>query len=256
MSGREICFSATASSMFITGFGPFPRVKENPSLEVVKSFIGDNRLAILPRDKFVITEWVKLVLNNFYGSFVKLFVGSTDSCILDLLGSLQITDNSSESNLRLFFDFNEVKLPVCLPICCAVSYEYVQKIIEFYWKQPFQYSIHVGVGQPGAYKLELLGNINHSSPDIYDSLPTVVPFKSVHTVLPVAQVFRRLRDKFNVELSTDAGSYVCDYTMAIANYCSRGRSLFIHVPSDGQVSEMIRFVNEVNSILQEILDNQ
>ena len=238
-------------TMFITGFGPFRNITDNPSFETVKHFVQDHCKVILANDVFVIKEWIKLI--HFYGPGRIVYIHSMDDKIKQLFDALDVTDNREKANMEIFFEFTSLSLPSILPISCAVSYEYVQKITEFYWTHDFKYCIHVGVGLPGQFKLELLGNINYNKPDIYATLPKVVPKRALHTVLPIPQVFEALKSKYNVALSTDAGAYVCDYTLAISNHYSNRRSLFIHVPSDGKVPEMIAFVQDVISILNSLV---
>eukprot|EP00834_Sanchytrium_tribonematis_P003623 NODE_146_length_15710_cov_0.617385.p3 type:complete len:239 gc:universal NODE_146_length_15710_cov_0.617385:13966-14682(+) len=233
--------------MFISGFGPFQRIKDNPSFNAVKNLLTDRKIALLPRDAKFISQWKTLI--HFYGKNVKVYLHSDDDTIKSLFSELNLVDALSESNLEIYFDFPpNFKL---LAIPCVVAYDYVAKMAEFYWSFPFKYAIHVGVGHAGNYKLELLGNVKYSKTDIYGNLPQLLPKTARHTILPIPQVFNRLSKKYKVDLSCDAGGYVCDYTMAISNHFSHGKSVFIHVPSDGDVSEMTDFIKDVIKIIDD-----
>jgi pyroglutamyl-peptidase len=138
-----------------------------------------------------------------------------------------------------------------------VAYEPVRKTLYHIWQQDRPLlALHVGVGLPGEIHLEQQArNHGYVKPDVNGN--PVCPILNDHWAFPPKMnpnevyvstldqdgLLRYLRKQgWKVELSKDAGLFLCEFSMCNSLYWStqvwpeakQGRVLFLHLPPVGQ----------------------
>lgn len=120
--------------------------------------------------------------------------------------------------------------------------------------------VHVGVSPSRVVKLEKYGcNIGYNSPDINFTAPVGGCVRAggpdiIESPLDLDRVRRQVLFKqgdVKIELSFNAGQYLCDYIYYTSLYLNKGPVLFVHVPSldepysQPQLTETIRNIIEI-----------
>jgi pyroglutamyl-peptidase len=119
-----------------------------------------------------------------------------------------------------------------------VEYTIVQEF--FRNTEDFDLFIHVGVGLPDYVKIETVGNnTGYIQPDNQGLLPLqnccIDQGPSVlTTALPCESLVQKLQQKgHKVLASTNAGRFLCEFTLYSSLYRSKQRSIFVHLPPVG-----------------------
>ena len=146
--------------------------------------------------------------------------------------------NASWENVKLlpkYWKNSNVKLIIDeIPVC----YEFIQKQITAKWQDSNPtFFVHVGVSHLAtAVTLETLAhNKIYDKPDIENKCPhrqccvTEDCPDELFTMLDLEKIVKDLKGD-QVTISTDPGRYLCDFVYYKSLHCSKGRSLFIHVP--------------------------
>ncbi|KAI9183692.1 hypothetical protein H9P43_004610 [Blastocladiella emersonii ATCC 22665] len=162
-----------------------------------------------------------------------------------------------------------------------VAYEYVREHIPAVWAahRP-DFVLHVGVGLPGKFRLERYAkNTGYKSHDVRgdyvwtsraDGAEGATPIQNAIVADDAKDVYEtRLDldrmvtvlsggDKWAVEVSENAGQYLCDFTYTTSSYLStqfhdeahQGRVLFLHVPPVGSPYSQ----DELNAFVAEAVE--
>ena len=241
----------------ITCFGPFTRIKDNPSIPCIKQYLKDKNKILLPKES--VLEWIDCEKSVRLYNNGLVYLHTNDAHIIKSFESFKTTNLIEEAQLEIYFDpihFKSTCTNDYSLLCMPVSYIFVNNLLKLYKDLELTYSIHIGVGLAGPFVIELLGNIQYITPDIYGHLPDFIPKKPIHTKLPIPQIFESLKSIYftNLKLSTNPGSFVCDYTMLMSNYYTSNSSVFLHIPSNGIQNENTEFVKRVEQQLSRLMN--
>ena len=150
------------------------------------------------------------------------------------------------SNFKLIID----EIPVC--------YEFIQNQITAKWQDSNPaFFVHVGVSHLAtAVTLETLAhNKIYDRPDIENKCPDGQCCVSeecpdeLYTMLDLEKIVKDLKGD-QVTISTDPGRYLCDFVYYKSLHCSKGRSLFIHVPPLGKPFSEHELAQIISDVLQ------
>lgn len=145
-----------------------------------------------------------------------------------------------------------------------VAYEVVSKQIpKLYDDLNPRLCVHVGVSPYTVVKLEKFGkNFGYCGPDVFNCAPsTKMCVPGGPEVIPsrfnVEVVCERLTQKqsdVTVEVSEDAGRYLCDYIYYTSLHMNRAPVVFVHVPELGKPYSALQLGHVLKILIETLLD--
>lgn len=125
----------------------------------------------------------------------------------------------------ILFDFEEL----------SVVYESTKNFISSYWKRNSPlFCVHLGVYTEKFVSIECQCNETvYKLLDVEEKIPNDGKWPFVKSSLPLKEIWENISDKslpVPVQLSKDAGQYLCQYSFHNSLCNGEGKSVFIHVP--------------------------